>query len=179
MATIYTVGHGTRSVLQLAEVLRPAGVGKVVDVRRFPGSRRQPEAARAHLEQALPKLGIAYDFGGEALGGLRRARPHSRHRAWRNASFRAYADHMDSPAFRAALEGLERAAEDVPLALMCAETLWWRCHRRLIADALVLRGHEVIHLIDRDTRRVHELHPAVRAESGWPVYDGGQAPLLP
>lgn len=179
VTTVYTVGHGTRGARGLAEVLRAAGVARLADVRRFPGSRRQPEVGRAHLERVLPELGIAYDFLGEELGGRRHAAARSRHPAWRNASLRAYADHMDSPAFRAALEHLERTAAQAPTALMCAETLWWRCHRRLIADALVLRGHEVIHLIDRSTRQVHELHPAVRAEDGWPVYDGGQTPLVP
>ena len=179
MATIYTVGHGTRSAAGLGALLAGAGVTRLVDVRRFPGSRHQPTVAREHLARALPERGIAYDFYGEVLGGRRRARPHSRHRAWRNESLRAYADHMDSAAFRTVLQRLEHDAGAEVLALMCAETLWWRCHRRLIADALVLRGHEVIHLLDAHSRQAHDLHPGLRDEGGWPVYDGGQASLLP
>lgn len=171
--TLYTVGHGNRSLDELVGVLRAAGIGRLVDVRRFPGSRRHPHFARASLAIELPRAGILYDFRGDELGGRRRGVAGSRHPAWRDPSFRAYADHMDTPAFREAIGRLEAdAAAGPPLAFMCAETLWWHCHRRLIADALVVRGREVVHLLGLTERQSHPLHPDLRVdEEGRPVYD--------
>jgi uncharacterized protein (DUF488 family) len=144
-----------------------------LDVRRYPGSRRFPHFGRDVLAEALPRAGIAYDFQGDELGGRRSpAGERSRHPAWRDPSFRAYADYMDTPAFRDALARLESSALEEPLAFMCAERLWWQCHRRLVADALALRGAEVIHLFDASERRPHVLHPHLRAgDDGFPVYD--------
>jgi uncharacterized protein (DUF488 family) len=172
--TLFTVGHGTRSVEELASLLADAGVQRLVDVRRFPGSRRHPHLSRASLERSLPAHGLTYEWC-EELGGRRSRAPASRHSAWRNQAFGGYADHMDTPAFRGAFARLLAAR---PLAVMCAETLWWRCHRRLIADAAHLAGADVVHLVGPGRRESHRLHPAVRAdEEGWPVYDGGRAPL--
>lgn len=173
-SSLYTVGHGTRSVAELASVVSSAGVALLVDVRRYPASRRHPHLSRAALEQDLPPLGIAYEWC-EALGGRRSRSPASRHSAWRNEAFRAYADHMDGADFRAALDSL---LGPLPLAVMCAETLWWRCHRRLIADAATLAGVEVVHLLGEGQSQPHRLHENVRAdEEGWPVYDKGQGRL--
>ncbi|MDQ3571090.1 MAG: DUF488 domain-containing protein [Actinomycetota bacterium] len=167
---MYTVGHGTRSVDELAAVIGDAGLSVVVDVRRYPGSRRHPHLSRAGLERDLPARGITYRWW-EALGGRRSRAADSRHRAWRNQAFGAYADHMDTAEFRHALDHL---IEELPLAVMCAETLWWRCHRRLIADAAVLKGVEVVHLLDVGKSQPHRLHDGVRNdEEGRPVYDGG------
>jgi uncharacterized protein (DUF488 family) len=176
--TLYTVGHGTRTVEELAEVARSAGVERIVDVRRHPGSRRWPHLGRTNLEAALPELGIDYDWAGEALGGRRSVQPDSPHVAWRNASFRGYADHMGTAQFRAALR--ELLVEDNPVsAVMCSETVWWRCHRRLIADAATMLGMPVVHLLSVKDHPVHPLHPEARpGEDGWPVYDAGQEPLL-
>ena len=178
--TLFTVGHGTRSVEELAEVVRSGAVERVVDVRRHPGSRRWPHLARASLEQSLPALGIDYDWQGEAMGGRRTPREDSPHSAWRNAAFRGYADHMDTGEFR---EALRRLLDDVnsgtAAAVMCSETLWWRCHRRLIADAALLLSTPVVHLLSVKDHPAHPLHPDVRrGDDGWPVYDGGQQPLL-
>jgi uncharacterized protein (DUF488 family) len=175
VTTIYTVGHGTRTLAEFVEVVRAATVDKIVDVRRFPGSRRHPHFSREALEATLPSHGIEYEMWGEVLGGRRdSAGSESRHFAWRNDSFRAYADHMDSDEFQRALDDLERAAAQAPLAVMCAERLWWNCHRRLIADALTLRGHDVVHLMDPTTRQPHKLHESVRADpAGLAVYDVG------
>ena len=171
---LFTVGHGTRSVDELAVVVTGAGVPTIVDVRRFPGSRRHPHLARANLEAQLPTRGVAYEWC-EALGGRRRRVAGSRHTAWRNDAFAAYADHMDTPEFRLALDDL---LDRLPLAVMCAETLWWRCHRRLIADAATLQGVEVTHLLDEGKSQPHRLHEAVRRDDeGRPVYDGGQPRL--
>jgi uncharacterized protein (DUF488 family) len=181
MPTIFTVGHGTRTTDELARVLKTAGVGRLIDVRRFPGSRRHPHFARTALEHDLPARGIAYEWRGEEFGGRRKSRGHlSRHAALTNKAFQGYADHMDTSEFRNALRRLEKDADEPPdLGIMCAETLWWRCHRKMIADALVLDGIEVIHLIDERTRQQHRPLPEMRAdEKGRPVYDAGTTPLF-
>ncbi|HEX2039325.1 MAG TPA: DUF488 domain-containing protein [Acidimicrobiales bacterium] len=166
---LYTVGHGTRTTEELVAVLRHAGVDRLVDVRRFPGSRRNPHLSREMLSRDLP---LTYEWWGEELGGRRRPAPQSRHPAWRNDAFRAYAEWMDTPVFTRALDRL--LSEPTPTAVMCAETLWWRCHRRLIADAATLRGTEVVHLIDVRQSQPHVLHEAVRLdERGGLVYDAG------
>ena len=182
MGTVYTIGHGTRAISELIEILRSASVGLLVDVRRFPGSRRHPQFNKDAIERSLRLAGIDYDWRGEELGGRRRnAGATSRHSALRNASFKAYADYMDTQQFRAALGQLEAEAQSgPPLAIMCAETLWWRCHRRHIADALALRGVEVVHLLDPTSHQPHRLHPALRTgDEGEPVYDVGTAAQLP
>ncbi|HSH59959.1 MAG TPA: DUF488 domain-containing protein [Acidimicrobiales bacterium] len=175
---LFTVGHGTRSVDELAAVVADAGLDRLVDVRRFPGSRRHPHLSRAGLEEGLPAFGIAYEWC-EALGGRRSRLPSSRHTAWRNDAFAGYADHMDSKEFRTALDDV---LGRLPLAVMCAETLWWRCHRRLIADAATLAGIRVVHLLGVGKSQPHRLHEDVRRdEEGRPVYDkakGVQGRLL-
>ncbi len=180
-ARVYTIGHGTRSSAELIDTLRGAGIELLVDVRRFPGSRRHPQFARESLERDLPEAGIAYRWEGEALGGRRRSHPRTRHPAWRVAGFRAYADHMDTAVFRDALRVLEdEVRAGTRLAVMCAETLWTRCHRRLIADALTLHGFEVTHLLAPGRSEPHRLHEDVRADDdGWPVYDVGHTGTLP
>jgi uncharacterized protein (DUF488 family) len=180
VGTVFTVGHGTRSADELIEVLGAAGIDQVADVRRFPGSRRHPHFSREQMQEWLPAAGIAYSWRGEELGGRRsRVAGASRHPAWRNAAFQGYADHTESTAYRSAIESLEAESTTIRLAVMCAETLWWRCHRRLIADTLELRGTHVMHLIKPGAEQRHVLHPAVRLdEGGWPVYDVGETPEL-
>lgn len=176
--TLFTVGHGTRSTDELVEVLAAAGVRVVADVRRHPGSRRNPHLGRDTLQVSLPASGITYQWWGDELGGRRSRRRDSRHTAWRNAAFAGYADHMDSDEFRAAFERLLAQTTRTPTAVMCAETVWWRCHRRLLADAALVRGTGVLHLLAADSVAEHPLHPDVRAgDDGWPVYDGGQPQL--
>lgn len=180
MATVYTVGHGTRTTEELASILDDAGVAGLVDVRRFPGSRRHPHFSKEALEHSLPSLGLAYEWRGEALGGRRKAGGVSRHVALRNNSFRSYADYMDSDEFRHALARLEDDARAAPVAIMCAESLWWRCHRKLIADALVLDGFEVVHLIHVGKSQPHKPPDEMRAdEHNRPVYDLGVTQELP
>ncbi|MET7421095.1 DUF488 domain-containing protein [Dactylosporangium sp. NPDC005555] len=172
---IWTVGHGARPIGALLDILTGAGVGTVVDVRRFPGSRRHPQFGRDALAEAVTGAGLRYTWRGETLGGRRGAGPGTRHTALRSAQFAAYADHMDTPAFRAAVDELiGGAATDLP-AVLCAETLWWHCHRMLVADALVMRGAVVEHLLDAGARQPHRLTEGVRrGEDGWPVYDAEQ-----
>jgi uncharacterized protein (DUF488 family) len=172
MTVVFTVGHGARPIGAFVAVLRDAAVDLVVDVRRFPGSRRHPQYGREPLAAELAGAGIGYEWQGESLGGRRERRPGSRHTALREAAFQGYADHMDGDRFRAAVETLIADAVRRRQAVMCAETLWWRCHRMLIADALTLRGAPVVHLLDVGRRQAHRGHPTLRAGSdGWPAYD--------
>ena len=164
-ATIRTIGHGTRTTDELAALLREAGVATLIDVRRYPTGARQPHLSRERLALDLPAAGIGYEWWGEALGG-RRSADAARQQAtgWRNPAFAAYAVYMQTPEFRAALAALEeRATNGETLAIMCAETVWWRCHRRLIADALTRDGYDVEHLIDRVPGKPHRLSPVATA----------------
>ena len=170
----WTVGHATRTTAELAALLRAVDVHRVIDVRRFPSSRHNPQFARERLAVEFPALGLAYDWLGGALGGRRLSGAADQEPGWRNAAFRAYAAYMGSEAFRVALAELEaEIAAGQRLALMCAETLWWRCHRRLIADALVLDGVAVRHLMVRSPGQLHRPHPGLRRDPmGRLAYDG-------
>ena len=158
-AIIRTIGHGTRGTDELAELLRAAGVETLVDVRRYPAGRRQPHLSRERLAVDLSERGLAYEWWGDELGGRRTADAATLTGSpWRNAAFAAYDAYMRTPPFRSALDALEaRAAAGESLAIMCAETVWWRCHRRLIADALVGDGLAVEHIIDRVPGQPHRL----------------------
>jgi uncharacterized protein (DUF488 family) len=177
---LFTVGHGTRTTEQLAAVLRDGGVAVLCDVRRFPGSRRNPHLSREALQRDMPSLGVAYEFWGDDLGGRRSSRADSRHTAWRVDAFRGYADWTESDAYREAMTTLLSRAATESLAVMCAETLWWRCHRRLISDTAAVRGVDVVHLLDVNSRQPHKPEPSVRrGDDGWPVWDAGVQPLSP
>jgi uncharacterized protein (DUF488 family) len=175
---LYTVGHGTLAADDLAALLTGSGVELLVDVRSYPGSRRHPQFGRAEMERWLPEAGVAYQWE-RRLGGRRRARPDSPHVALRNEAFRGYADHMDGPAFGAALDAVLAEAAERPTAVMCSETLWWRCHRRLLSDAAELtRGAEVRHLLHDRRLAPHAVTDGARVEDGRVVYDvGGERPL--
>lgn len=143
---LFTVGHGTRTAAELTALLRGAGVEAVVDVRSAPGSRRNPQFARAQLEEWMSAAGFSYRWEPD-LGGFRRPMPDSPNVGLRHPSFRGYADYMSTERFASALAHVLEEAETASTALMCAESLWWRCHRRLIADAAVLLfGIEVRHI---------------------------------
>jgi uncharacterized protein (DUF488 family) len=179
MPDLHTIGHGNRTLDELIAALDSFDVDLLVDVRRYPGSRRNPHFGRDALAQEAPAHGISYRWEGEALGGRRRASPDSRHHAWKVDAFRAYADFADEPAFVTALEELEQLAARHRIAIMCAETLWWRCHRRLISDHLITRGNRVDHIFDAGVSEPHRLPPFLRLdESGRPVYDVGETPPL-
>ena len=172
---IFTVGHSTRAPDELIAILREAGVELLVDVRRFPGSRRHPQFGKEALRAGLAAAGIDYRHEPD-LGGRREPRPDSPNTAWRVAGFRGYADHMASPEFRAALDRLI-AQQQTPTAVMCAEAVPWKCHRQLIADALVARGVEVVHLLGPGQRQPHVLNPAaVFRGDGALVYSRGSRP---
>jgi len=157
--TIRTVGHGTASADALAALLHGADVATVVDVRSYPGSRANPQFGRERMERWLPDAGIAYQWL-QGLGGRRRPSPDSPNVGLRNEQFRAYADHMVTPEFATALEELLTIAGGSATAVMCSESVWWRCHRRLLADHLVLvEGIEVVHLFHDGRAVAHPVTP--------------------
>jgi uncharacterized protein (DUF488 family) len=168
--TLYTVGHSTRSLDEFLALLAAHGVGLIVDVRRYPGSRRFPHFGRDTLSQSLAAAGIGYVHEPD-LGGRRAPRADSPHTAWRSASFRAFADHMDSAEFAAALDRVLARAATSASCLMCAEAVPWRCHRQLIADALVARAHQVRHILSPSRADVHTIHPHARLLDGRLIYD--------
>jgi uncharacterized protein (DUF488 family) len=170
--TIFTIGHSTRTEAEFLDILRAHGIRGLVDVRRFPGSRRHPHFSRESLAVTLPRHGIAYEHAPD-LGGRRTPSPDSVNRAWRSASFRAYADYTATAGFERALAGLLAGAEE-PTVIMCAEAVHWRCHRQLIADVLVARGHDVRHILSADRAEPHRLNPHARVgPDGSVTYPAG------
>jgi uncharacterized protein (DUF488 family) len=173
---LFSVGHSTRSLDELVDLLREHEVATLADIRTVPGSRRMPHFGKAALEAELPRRGIAYVHVPE-LGGLRRPRPDSPNRGWRNASFRGYADYMAGPEFEAGLRRLAALGRDRHVAMMCAEAVPWRCHRSLVADALLARGIDVRHLLGGGRTQVHTLTPFARVEGErvtYPAPEQGQ-----
>jgi len=174
---IYTVGHSTRSLDELVQVLQEARVRELVDVRRAPGSRRHPQFAARALAQSLQAAGVSYSHE-QGLGGFRRARADSPNRGWSQEAFAGYADHMSTAEFATALDRVQGVARERPTCVMCAEAQWWRCHRRLIADALLVRGWEVMHLGLGREPVAHELTRfAVREGAHGLIYPPAQGEL--
>jgi uncharacterized protein (DUF488 family) len=171
-SAIATVGHSNRALDAFLGLLAAHGVRRVLDVRRFPVSRKWPHFDAAALAASLPAAGIDY-VGLPELGGRRRPLPDSPHTAWRVDAFRGYADFMDTPAFAAALARVEDLARDAPSALLCAEALPWRCHRSLIADALLARGWRVSEILSEREARPRKLSAFARVEGTRVIYDGG------
>jgi uncharacterized protein (DUF488 family) len=178
LVNLRTVGHGTLPQENFTALVSGAGIEVVVDVRSFPASRRHPQFGREAMERWLPDAGIAYRWE-PRLGGRRRARPDSPHGALRVAAFRGYADHMETDEFRDAIDDLLAEGGTRPVAVMCAESVWWRCHRRLLADVVVLlRGTAVEHLFHDGRIDPHRPTPEARVDGRRLVYDGGE-PGLP
>jgi uncharacterized protein (DUF488 family) len=168
---VRTVGHGTASAAAFGELLSSVGIGTVVDVRRFPGSRRHPHFGREEMAAWLATAGIGYRWI-EGLGGRRRGHAESPNVALRNAQFRAYADHMASAEFARAVDELLEVAGTSQAAVMCSESLWWRCHRRLLADHLVLVAEvDVEHVLHGGRIAAHPVTPGARRAGGRVVYD--------
>ncbi len=158
---VYTIGHSTRTTEAFVELLNEFGVRHLVDVRRYPGSRRHPHFSRDVLQKDLEKLGIDYTHM-EALGGRRRPHPDSPNTHWTSDGFRGYADYTATVSFDAGLTALVRIANRQMTAVMCAEAVHWKCHRQLLADALVARDVAVRHILRPGTATTHELNPAAR-----------------
>lgn len=178
MTTIHTIGHGNRPAKEFISLLQQWRIRSLVDVRAFPVSRRHPHFARAALEQSLKEAGIGYRWDGDALGGRRRPRADSPHVALRNASFRAYADHMMQPEFAAARDSLIEAASRESIAIMCAERLPWQCHRYLISDTLTARAVTVLHIVSVGAPQQHALSRLARVSGDVLIYDRGEQPAL-
>ncbi len=166
---ICTVGHSTRSFDDFAGLLDAHGIRQLADIRTVPRSRRHPQFERDTLAAALRERGVEYRHF-PALGGLRRPRHDSVNTGWRNESFRGYADYMESDVFRAGVEGLLEFAHAAPTVVMCAEAVWWRCHRSLLADALLVRGVRVFHILSAASPTAHTLNPMARLIGGRLIY---------
>jgi uncharacterized protein (DUF488 family) len=168
---LFSVGHSTRSGEEFAQMLTAHRVQVLVDVRSFPGSRRYPQFNRTALAESLAGVNIDYKHE-PRLGGRRTPRNDSHNTAWKNSSFRAYADHMETDEFQKGVEDLLELAREHRVAFMCAEALWWRCHRSLISDYLKAAGHTVIHIIDQTKTEEHPYTSAARIVDGHLSYRG-------
>jgi uncharacterized protein (DUF488 family) len=163
--TIWTIGHSTRAIEEFLSLLAGSHIEAIADVRSFPGSRRYPQYGREALAATLAAHAIGYHWL-PALGGRRTASPDSPNTAWRNASFRGYADYMSSPEFAQGLAELLKVSNKARTAIMCSEALWWRCHRSMIADALCVRGIKVVHILDAKHSVVHPMTSPARIVGG-------------
>ena len=171
---LLTLGHGTLDEAGFTELVTAAGIDVLVDVRTHPGSRRHPHFSSTAMPDWLP---IEYRWE-RRLGGRRRTSPDSPHVALRNDSFRGYADHMETEPFRTALDEVLELASSARTAVMCSESVWWRCHRRLLADAAVLlHDEDVRHLFHDGRLQAHPVTPEARRDGELVVYDGGASPL--
>jgi len=167
--TIYTIGHSTRPAAELVGLLQGHGVRTLVDVRTIPRSRHNPQFNSDALAATLAAADIGYVHM-PGLGGLRRPKPDSINAGWRNLSFRGYADYMQTPAFAAAIDELIGIAGSQPTAIMCAEAVPWRCHRSLVADALLVRGVPTAEIVSATRATPHALTPFARVAGGAITY---------
>jgi len=173
---IWTIGHSTRSMEEFIELLKAHDVRALADVRQFPGSRRLPHFNQQPFSESLAAAGVEYIHFRE-LGGRRRARPDSSNTAWRNEAFRGYADYLMTDGFREGIERLLALARQKRTAMMCAEALWWQCHRGLISDWLKAAGHEVIHVLAKNKTEPHPFTSAARIVDGKLSYSAATEPL--
>jgi uncharacterized protein (DUF488 family) len=155
---IWTIGHSTRTADEFVSLLQAQQIDRLADIRTIPQSRRHPHFGREALAAGLTEQGVGYRHFKD-LGGLRKPLPNSPNGAWQNASFRGYADHMQTPEFDAAVDDLLTYADGGRLVVMCAEAVWWRCHRMLLSDALVARGIDVQHIVSATSIQPHRLTP--------------------
>ena len=163
---IWTIGHSTRTIDEFISLLKKNGIELLADVRAWPGSKRYPQFNKDALAESLNAHGIRYEHFPE-LGGKRKPNPDSRNTAWRNTSFRAYADYMETEQFHKGTDRLlDFAREAGPASIMCAEAVWWRCHRSLISDYLKARGVEVLHILGANKVEPHPYTSAARIVNG-------------
>ncbi len=168
---VWTIGHSTRSSEEFTALLMTHKIKLLVDVRSFPGSRRYPQFNRTTLSETLPEVGVMYAHL-PSLGGRRKPNVDSKNTAWKNASFRAYADYMETEEFKEGIKELLELAREDRTAIMCAEAVWWRCHRSLIADYLKAQGLLVTHIIDSTHTQPHPYTSAARIVDGDLSYEG-------
>ena len=170
MSAIWTIGHSTRNINIFIQLLKENAIRLVADVRMFPGSRRYPHYNKEALAHSLSEAGVRYEHFPE-LGGRRKPKPDSANSAWRNAAFRGYADYMETNEFRHGVHRMiDLASEAGPAAIMCAEAVWWRCHRALVSDFLKASGVEVIHIVDLGKTQPHPFTPVARVVNGELIY---------
>lgn len=174
MTTIWTIGHSTRSLDEFVATLEAYEIELLVDVRRFPGSRRLPQFGAQELEAGLEKNRLAYKWL-PSLGGRRQPLPDSPNTGWTNAGFRGYADHISTEEFAEGLEDLLMLSGGMRTAIMCAELLWWRCHRRIVSDVLVTLGFDVVHIRDTSFSETHKLSAPGRLIEGELSYEPDDA----
>jgi len=167
--TIWTIGHSTRTTAEFLGMLEANAIEAIADVRRYPGSRKNPQFNPDTLRASLADTDIDYVAFPE-LGGRRHPRPDSRNTVWRNEAFRGYADYMQTPEFSAGMDRLLELAQHKRTAIMCAEAVWWRCHRSLIADWLKVRGIDVQHILAAGKTQPHPYTSAARVENGMLTY---------
>lgn len=170
MATLYTIGHSTRPLAELIQVLQAHEIQTLVDIRAFPASRRLPHFNREALEQALQSVNIRYVWRKDLGGYRKKTRDDSPNTGLRNASFRNYADYMLTPEFEAAIAALLQLAENSRTACMCAERVWFQCHRMLVSDWLVAHGHIVLHIDGEGPTKPHRLTGEARLIKDQLVY---------
>ncbi len=170
--SIFTIGHSTRPVSEFIEILKGLEIGSIIDVRTIPKSRHNPQFNRVEFEESLRAEGIGY-LHMPGLGGLRHARKDSPNTAWRNASFRGFADYMQTEEFSVNLEKLVGIARHETVAIMCAEAVPWRCHRSLIGDALLIRGVDVLDITGKHSVHPHTLTPWAKVEGTKITYPEG------
>lgn len=163
--TIWTIGHSTRPINKFLALLQSFEIKTLADIRAYPGSVRYPQFNKPELEQSLAAAGIAYRHFRD-LGGRRKPRPDSKNTAWQNASFRGYADYMETAEFLAAVKQLETLALASPTAMMCSEAVWWRCHRALVSDYFKLQGWQVLHIMNEDKATEHPFTQPARDNQG-------------
>ena len=175
-ATIWTIGHSTRTLDEFLGLLVEYDIEAIADVRRFPGSRRHPHFASEAMAVSLPAQGIAYQWMPK-LGGRRKVQPESPNTAWRNASFQGYADYTATAESATGLAELLQLATEKRTAMMCAEAVWWRCHRSIVSDVLKLRGIEVVHIIDAGHTTLHPYTSAAHVQDGELSYAATQGAL--
>ena len=174
---VFTIGHSTRAIGEFIELLKANGIGQIIDIRTIPKSRHNPQFNDDSLENSLLEAGIGYVHM-KQLGGLRHAKKDSINLGWRNASFRGYADYMQTPEFAEAIDDAIVLAKKTPSALMCAEAVPWRCHRSLVADALLVRGIPVFEIIGAAEPKEHTLTPFACVDGTKITYPSEQRSLL-
>ncbi|MDT0294222.1 DUF488 domain-containing protein [Mesonia ostreae] len=167
---IYTIGHSTHSLKEFLAMLTSVGVEVVADVRSLPGSRKFPQYNQDALADSLRKHTIEYTYF-EDLGGRRKTTPDSKNKVWRNESFRGYADYMETDSFKAELKKLEEVASSKKVAVMCAEAVWWRCHRSMIADILKAESWEILHIMGKNKTTEHPYTQPAKVTKGKLTYE--------
>jgi len=168
---IWTIGHSNREADEFLQLLKHYEIELLIDIRRFPGSRKWPHFNREALEQLLESSRISYEHM-QALGGRRKPDPDSKNIAWKNASFRAYADYTETEEYQSALLDLKRKATEKKCAIMCSEAVWWRCHRAIISDTLAIQGWKVYHILSTQKAQLHPYTSAANVKDGHLSYTG-------